>query len=68
MYPESLDLRMALELLELDGIPDDFEDLARKVVKTHPAADALSDAQSMAYRVVWEAVEKRIQQRTGTSP
>lgn len=67
MIPDSIDLQKALELLGLERIPDNFDSLSRKVAMTHPAADALSDLQSVAYRVVWEAVEERIEQRTGAS-
>jgi hypothetical protein len=65
MVPDSLDLPMALELLGLETIPDGFDELARRVVRTHPAADALSDVQSVAYRVVWQELERRMLERTG---
>ena len=38
---------------------------ACQVAWMHPAAEAISDAQSLAYRVVWEAVEERIESRSG---
>jgi hypothetical protein len=65
MLPHSPDVPTALKLLGLSAIPEDFETLASKVAWTHPAAEAMSDTQSLAYRVVWEAVEKRIASRTG---
>ncbi len=64
MVPDSPDLATALELLGLTVVPKDFEELACQVAWTHPAAQAISDAQSLAYRVVWEAVEERIESRT----
>ncbi|CAK6701082.1 hypothetical protein ICNINCKA_02994 [Synechococcus sp. CBW1107] len=65
MVPDPPDVATALELLGLTVVPDDFEALACQVAWMHPAAEAISDAQSLAYRVVWEAVEERIESRTG---
>ncbi|CAK6692205.1 hypothetical protein ICNINCKA_01166 [Synechococcus sp. CBW1107] len=65
MVPALPDVATALELLGLTVVPDDFEALACQVAWMHPAAEAISDAQSLAYRVVWEAVEERIESRSG---
>ncbi|EAQ74760.1 MULTISPECIES: hypothetical protein [unclassified Synechococcus] len=65
MVPDPPDVATALELLGLTVVPDDFEALACQVAWMHPAAEAISDAQSLAYRVVWEAVEERIESRSG---
>ncbi|MCP9841632.1 hypothetical protein KBY93_13460 [Synechococcus sp. J7-Johnson] len=65
MVLNSPDVATALDLLGLTVVPEDFEALACQVAWTHPAAEAISDAQSLAYRVVWEAVEKRIESRKG---
>lgn len=64
MVLNSPDVATALELLGLTVVPEDFEALASQVAWTHPAAEAISDAQSLAYRVVWEAVEERIESRS----
>ncbi|MGB5239052.1 MAG: hypothetical protein WBN80_00225 [Prochlorococcaceae cyanobacterium] len=64
MALNSPDVATALELLGLTVVPEDFEALACQVAWTHPAAEAISDAQSLAYRVVWEAVEERIESRS----
>ena len=64
MVPDPPDVATALERLGLTVVPDDFEALACQVAWMHPAAKAISDAQSLAYRVVWEAVEERIESRT----
>jgi hypothetical protein len=61
MLPESLDLPTALKLLGLDEVPLDYEELARQVAWHQPAAKAWSESQSLAYRTVWEAVERRIE-------
>jgi hypothetical protein len=68
MVLNSPDVATALELLGLTVVPEDFEALACQVAWTHPAAEAISDAQSLAYRVVWEAVEERLESRTGGDP
>ncbi len=65
MVPDPPDVATALELLGLTVVPDDFEALACQVAWMHPAAEAISDAQSLACRVVWEAVEERIESRSG---
>jgi hypothetical protein len=65
MIPDPPDVATALDLLGLTVVPEDFEALACQVARAHPAAVAMSDAQSLAYRVVWEAVEERIESRTG---
>jgi hypothetical protein len=64
MLSHSPDVPTALKLLGLSSVPENFEILASKVAWTHPAAEAMSDVQSLAYRVVWEAVEERINSRT----
>ncbi|MCP9859239.1 hypothetical protein [Cyanobium sp. Cruz-8H5] len=64
MIPDPPDVATALDLLGLTVVPEDFEALSCQVAWTHPAAVAMSDAQSLAYRVVWEAVEKCIESRT----
>jgi hypothetical protein len=65
VVPDKPDVATALELLGLTEVPEDFEALACQVAWRHPAAEAISNAQSLAYRVVWEAVEERIEGRTG---
>ncbi len=62
MIPDPPDVATALDLLGLAVVPEDFEALAGQVAWTHPAAVAMSDTQSLAYRVVWEAVEERRRQ------
>lgn len=64
MVLNSPDVATALELLGLTEVPEDFEALACKVAWTHPAAEAISDAQSLACRVAGEAVEERIESRS----
>ena len=64
MIPDPPDVATALDLLGLTVVPEDFEALACQVAWTHPAAQAMSEAQSLAYRVVWEAIEERIECRT----
>lgn len=64
MIPDPPDVATALDLLGLTMVPEDFEPLACQVAWTQPAAVAMSDTQSLAYRVVWEAVEERIDSRT----
>ena len=64
MVPDPPDVATALDLLGLTVVPEDFEALACQVAWTHPAAVAMSDTKSLAYRVVWEAVEERIDSRT----
>ena len=65
MVPDPPDVATALDLLGLTVLPEDFEALACQVAWTHPAAQAMSEAKSLAYRVVWEAIEERIESRTG---
>ncbi|MEA5400039.1 hypothetical protein VB734_08310 [Synechococcus sp. BA-124 BA4] len=65
MVPDPSDVATALELLDLTVVPEDFEALACQVAWMHPAAEAISAAQSLAYRVVWEAVKERIESRSG---
>jgi hypothetical protein len=45
----------------LDQLPEDFGELSRQVAWHQPAVQAWSESQSLAYRVVWEAVEQRIE-------
>ncbi len=61
MRVQSLDLPEALTLLGLDQLPEDFGGLSRQVAWHQPAVQAWSQSQSLAYRVVWEAVEQRIE-------
>ena len=61
MIPDPPDMATALDLLVLTVVVSgDFEGLACQVAWTHPAAVAISNTQSLAYRVAWEAVEERI--------
>lgn len=61
MHVQSLDLPEALTLLGLEQLPEDFGELSRQVAWHQPAVQAWSESQSLAYRVVWEAVEQRIE-------
>lgn len=61
MPVHSLELPEALSLLDLERLPEDFGDLSRQVAWHQPAVQAWSESQSLAYRVVWEAVEEKIE-------
>lgn len=56
---QTMDLPTALELLELDDLPETFDQLARRVAWHQPAAKPWSEAQTLAYRMAWQAVELR---------
>ncbi len=61
MPVHSLELPAALTLLDLEEVPEDFSELSRQVAWHQPAVQAWSESQSLAYRVVWEAVEQKIE-------
>jgi hypothetical protein len=66
MRVQSLDLPEALTLLGLDQLPEDFGELSRQVAWHQPTVQAWSESQSLADRVVWEAVEQRIEHSAET--
>lgn len=66
MRVQSLDLPEALTLLGLDQLPEDFSELSRQVAWHQPTVQAWSESQSLADRVVWEAVEQRIEHSAET--
>ncbi len=59
MIQASMDLPTALDLLDLDDLPETFDQLARQVAWHQPAAQPWSPAQTLAYRLAWQAVEDR---------
>lgn len=61
MRVQSLDLPEALTLLGLEQLTEDFGELSHQVAWHQPTVQAWSESQSLADRVVWEAVEQRIE-------
>ncbi|MCT0219318.1 hypothetical protein KQ304_09965 [Synechococcus sp. CS-1329] len=61
MHAHSLDLPEALNLLDLDQLPEDFGELSRQVAWHQPATKPWGKTETLAYRVVWQAVEQHVE-------